>query len=54
MLHGYSYEEIGTVLGDQGFKVEVHETPGIIQQRYFNGCNIKAFENINFILASNL
>ena len=54
MLHGYSYEEIGTVLGDQGFKVEVHETPGIIQQRYFNDCNIKAFENINFILASNL
>ena len=53
MLHGYSFDEIKEALKNHGFDVEEHETPVIIQQRYFRNSNIKAFENINFILASN-
>ena len=48
-----SFDEIKEALKNHGFDVEEHETPVIIQQRYFRNSNIKAFENINFILASN-
>ena len=53
MLHGYSFSEINTVLDRYGFEIEDHETPQMIQQHYFENRddNIRAFENIHFILA---
>ena len=53
MLHGYSYkEEVFSVLERHGFEIEEHETPQMIQLRYFkNRSDMEAFENINFILA---
>lgn len=52
MLHGYSYKEVFTVLERHGFEIEEHETPQMIQLRYFkNRSDMAAFENINFILA---
>lgn len=53
MLHGYSIAEITEALERHQFEVENHETPNTIQKKYFEGRSdgIKAFENINFILA---
>ncbi len=53
MMHGYSCLEIHTVLERHGFSIEEHETPRMIQQRYFadRDDDITAFENIHFVLA---
>ncbi len=53
MLHGYSFPEINSVLDKYGFEIEDHETPQMIQQRYFEDRDdgIRAFENIHFMLA---
>ena len=55
IVHGYSYEEISTVLSRHGFSIAEHETPEKIQRNYFSHFNgaIKAFENVNFMLAEN-
>lgn len=51
MLHGYSLPEINEVLDRNGFETEDHETPQMIQQKYFDGRDdeIQAFENIHFM-----
>ena len=53
MLHGYSVKEISEVLKKYKYKTDIHETPQIIQQKYFDGRTDgqKAFENIHFISA---
>ena len=53
MLHGYSFREIYTVLDSHNFEIEEHETPQMIQEHFFQDRDddIRAFENINFILA---
>ncbi len=53
MLHGYSLPEINSVLDKYGFEIGDHETPQMIQQRYFadRDDGIRAFENIHFMLA---
>ena len=51
MLHGYSLPEITEVMNRYGFETEEHETPQMIQQKYFDGRDdeIYAFENIHFM-----
>lgn len=53
MLHGYSVKEILEVLKKYKYKTDIHETPQIIQQKYFDGRTDgqKTFENIHFISA---
>ena len=53
MLHGYSVKEISEVLKKYKYKTDIHETPQMIQKKYFDGRTDgqKAFENIHFISA---
>ncbi len=53
MLHGYSEKEISDVLKKYKYKIAIHETPQMIQKKYFDGRNDgqRAFENIHFISA---
>ena len=53
MLHGYSQEEIKKTLTKYGFAINIHQTPKIIQHKYFDNRKDgqKAFENIHFISA---
>ena len=55
IVHGYSFDEISTVLSRHGFDIAEHETPEKIQRKYFSRFDgdIKAFENVNFVLAMN-
>ena len=53
MLHGYSFAEIYTVLKRCAYRIAEHETPQVIQQKFFDNRTdgVSAFENIHFILA---
>lgn len=53
MKYGYSAEEIGKMITQNGFIINTHETPKNIQRRFFSGRNgeLTAFENVHFMLA---
>ena len=53
MRHGFTVEEIGRAVSENGFSVIRHETPRSIQRAYFENRadGQSAYENIHFILA---
>ena len=53
MLHGFSVDEIHTILNEEGFNIRRHEGPRDIQRHFFDDRmdNQRAMENIHFILA---
>ncbi|MDY6324591.1 MAG: hypothetical protein SPL99_05955 [Catonella sp.] len=56
MKHGFKISEITEALGRQKFIIKTHETPGKIQEHFFDNYDnkenrLKAFENMHIILA---
>lgn len=53
MKYGYSAEEICSLITENGFIINTHETPKDIQRRFFSKRKdgLSAFENVHFILA---
>ena len=56
MLHGFSLEEIRASLGRHGLRIVKHETPAVIQKKYFSNRSdgLKAYENVHFIVAEKI
>lgn len=53
MVRGFSIKEIDEALERHSLKIENHESPQDIQNRYFSGRkdNLQAYENVHFIKA---
>lgn len=53
MVHGYSFEEIASILKRHNFEVEEHLTASNIQDRYFKNRSddMNAFSNVHFVTA---
>lgn len=56
MVKGFSVDEIQNALARHAMKIENHESPNDIQNKYFKGRNdsLKAFENVHFVRAKKI
>ncbi|MBE6354931.1 SAM-dependent methyltransferase [Treponema sp.] len=56
MLHGFSFGEIKASLERHGLRIVKHETPTVIQKKYFSNRSdgLKAYENVHFIVAEKI